>query len=570
MQNIQINISLGEGQFQIDSGDVSINYLNWMEDDKGVKLIGVILANEQNIEDAFSEVLANDELYMLKNIFNTAPLDQSILSHHIAFFKDNLEKIIKNHSNAKIIITFTDKARYNPDLVKLIENIVSKYKNVVIVKYPMLSTISLYNHLKIKYIYPSLILTHYLFEYLISLLVLNKNELNGAKRIILSNFRHYAADDDNNAFWGNFVKLLKVTTHEKPAIVYYMAPSSMSLEYYKKQLFDKDHTFLNNYISFKDFLINTNKYFRYRKYAKKKIKYIYDNVDYGKFVSPLIEFFFYIVFPITSKNRSILERFTRKQSFTLFSDSELNIVSLNLGFMKTDCKLVVLSNELIQDHYSAMPFIKGRKRPLFYKKIVYSEQTLKILQNKRNYPKDSMEIFPDPRFLNSIFDSANKAHKILFISQPFGSLDVIADKFNKLFKKSRMAHNFKLSFKPHPLEGVAITKGLDRDIKVLWDRKLKFSPEYAISKLSTLGLELLFDGSIVFFLCDKFFGIEKEIPFLICASEKEILDKILLLEQKPMLKKELTKKIEKFKLKEYGLDKKEVLLDKFKNIIKTL
>jgi hypothetical protein len=37
-----------------------------------------------------------------------------------------------------------------------------------------------------------------------------------------------------------------------------------------------------------------------------------------------------------------------------------------------------------------------------------------------------------------------------------------------------------------------------------------------------------------------------------------------------MLKKELTKKIEKFKLKEYGLDKKEVLLDKFKNIIKTL
>jgi hypothetical protein len=238
--------------------------------------------------------------------------------------------------------------------------------------------------------------------------------------------------------------------------------------------------------------------------------------------------------------------------------------------MNTDCKLVVLSNEVITGYYSAIPFVKGKKRPSFNKKIVYNEETLRLLQNNYNYPKDCMKVFPDPRFLNSIFELPGKTATILFISQVQASFYAFANKFNELFQKSSINNKFKLIFKLHPLENITQSNILNRDIEVLKEKKLSFTPKYAISISSTLGLELLFDGSIVFFLSNNYYGIEKNLPFLICNKEQEVLDKITLLEKKPIMREELAKEIKKFVLEEYGLDKKSVLLAKFKRMIDNL
>ncbi len=574
MSDVKIIVNL----YELICGDTSIKYVPWWEKDANVKVMGTLLSNELRIDKAFFGKLSNEDLFMLKFLFNNAyfrPQDSILFASHIIFFKDNLDDIIKKNRGRQIRINFHNDVKYHSPLIALVDKITSKYPNVHINKSLGIDCVSYYRRVRLKYLYPLAILGQYFFESVLSAFSnIGKNHhLN--KKIIFSNFRHYTKSDNNNVFWGNFIKLLLKNNDPKFNIIYYNSPMSISWNYYIKQFLDKQHLFLTDYVDMRDFFFNLYKYFKYRKNSSMRIQYIYDNEDYGEFLSPSIELFFYVFYPLWLKNRAALNKLNRSNKI-FFTDSELNILALQLGFTRNRSKLIVLTNEIVSEIYAALPWKKGRARPSFDLKIVHNHQSLNMLSNQFHYPKNSMKIFPDPRFLTGVLESYPVRSNIVFISQTFVSFYHFANLFNRLFRRSRIFGEFQLIFKPHPWESITRDKVLDKDISLCTDKMLSYIPKYAVNASSTLGLELLFNGTIVFFLDNlefgigNYFGIKKHLSFLVCNSEKEVLDKILKLEKNAAFRNRLLKDIRKFMLDQYAIKKRDVLVSDFKSIFQEI
>jgi hypothetical protein len=400
-----------------------------------------------------------------------------------------------------------------------------------------------------------------------------KKKKPSKKKIILSNYRHYAENDENNPFWANFTKLMNLTGNKGFEMIYYLAPTSIKPPYYLSQLTDKNHKFFNDFLSFKDFFSNLKFYLKNRKKAPAKISYYYQGEDYGESVKPLIDEFFYMFYPPFLKSKSAVIRMLQSNPEMIFTDAEMNLPALQLGFLRGKTKLIVMSNEIISDIYGALPITDQCKRPSFDIKFVYNDEAKKILVERFKYPAQKLIVFPDPRFLEGTLAKRKIEDKILLISQTFSSFYRFTNNFNRLFKNTELSNRFDLVFKPHPHEPVNPEKLIDKDVTYLKEKKLSFTPKYAINASSTLGLELLFQGSVVFFLdkvefgISKYFGVAQGLPFLVCYNENDVLKKIDTLEKNKTLYDETRQDIVKFLKKEYGMEELNVLLKRFKTTL---
>jgi hypothetical protein len=433
----------------------------------------------------------------------------------------------------------------------------------------------LYRNLLMKTAYPFALWAHYFAECLWSSVCRIAREKRAVKKkLILSNYRHYTKNDEDNPFWANFTKLMKLSGNSDFEIAYYLAPTSASAAYYVSQLRDKQHIFFNDFLSFKDYFSNLRAYFKKRKKTPKKISYFYQGEDYGEAIKPLVDAFFYMFYPPFLKSKSALLRLLQESPEMIFTDSEMNLPAMQLGFLRGKAKLFVMTNEIISEIYAALPITDQSKRPSFDIKFVYNEEAKKILVEQFKYPAQKLVVFPDPRFLEGAIAKREIENKILLISQTFSSFYKFTNNFNRLIKNTELKQKFELVFKPHPHERVNPEKIIDEDITYLKEKKLSFTPKYAVNASSTLGMELLFQGSVVFFLdkvefgVGKYFGIAANLPFLVCYNENDVLKKILLLEKDKALYEKTRQDIDKFLKNEYSMQELDVLLKKLTTYVK--
>jgi hypothetical protein len=310
-----------------------------------------------------------------------------------------------------------------------------------------------------------------------------------------------------------------------------------------------------------------------RKKSPAKISYYYQGIDHGKTLKPLVDAFFYMFYPPFLKSKSAVLRLLQENPQMIFTDSEMNLPAMQLGFLRGKTKLFTMTNEIISDIYAALPITDQRKRPSFDIKFVYNDDAKKILVEQYKYPAQKLIVFPDPRFLEGALTKKQIEDKILLISQTMPSFYKFTNNFNRLIKNTPLKQKFELAFKPHPHERVNPEKYIDKDVTYLKEKKLSFTPKYAVNASSTLGLELLFQGSVVFFLdkvefgISKYFGIAQSLPFLVCYNEKDVLEKIEMLEKDKALYDKTRQDIIRFLKKDYGMQELDVLLKKFKAVL---
>lgn len=566
-------------RYNIIASGQAIDYVAWWENNCRAKVTESFLENEEALEKALGRALPAEDLFLAKFMLNNAFFrDKDPFMHvtQMIFLKDNLTRVIEKNKDKNIIIDFGGKQKHNLARIEFVRGICKKYSNVKLKAGKSVKLYYfLYKNLRMKIAYPFALWAHYFAECVWSSfcrLVREKRALKN--KIILSNYRHYAKKDEDNPFWANFTKLMKLNGNSDFEIIYYPSPTAISKSHYLTQLRDSNHFFFNNFLTFRDYFKNLGLYLRTRKKAPAKISYYYQGIDYGKTVKPLIDAFFHIFYPPFLKSKSAIIRLLQQNPRIIFTDSEMNLPAMQLGFLRGKTKLFVMSNEVICDTYAALPVREKSNRPSFDLKFVYNEDAKKVLVEHFNYPASKMAIMPDPRFLEGAFNKRKTEEKILFISQMCKFFYSFTNSFKRLIKKTTLASKFELVFKPHPHEPVNPEKFIDKDITYLKEKKLSFTPKYAVNASSTLGLELLFQGSIVFFLdkvefgIGKYFGIAQGLPFLVCYTEKDVLKKIEMLENDQALYNKTRQDIARFLKKEYGIEELDVLLKRFKAYIR--
>jgi hypothetical protein len=570
--------------------ETSTNYFSWFQKEENfIKARNSIIGNEQLIDKQFSKALEPDELFVLKFILQylqtTTRLtkDPILLWTQMIFLKDNLESIYKQHSHEEIRVSFANKIAHNVPMIEFVKEISKGYKNVVVeTKNIKMQKYNRYNKLMMGKIYPESIGTLLMAECMLGEITKkhridksNKSK-NTHDKVILSNFRHYAKDDEENIFWGNLIKLMKCTKEPDYEIIYYSPPSNLFPRMYFKQVKGKNH-FLTNFLRARDYLECRKLYKHKISSIPKKMDLYYKKINYGKFLKSMVDSYFRIYVPFMIKNRVALRRMLKEVNpRIIFTDSELSIMAMQLSFIKGKSKLYAMSNEQISRMFNNLPYKKGRVRLSIDKKLVFSKDEIKMLVSRYAYPKNMLEQFPDPRILDSVYIKQQMTNSLIFISD--GTVDIYdsALKIIDLFKKGKMLGKSKshgklekqdIYFKTHPLHAAEEKRPLVRkigaEIKIYSKHKLDFIPKYAITNASTLGFELMFRGTITFFkkegnnALNESFGIAKSIPFLVCSNEDEVVKKLKSLESNPRAYNNLRKQISSFLMRNYGFSRDE-------------
>jgi hypothetical protein len=528
--------------FEIRTPDGILYYVTWWENLTNYhRVFAAVLENEKRIERQFRGVMEPDELFLLKFMLNNAVIDPRrdalLLSSQILFFQDTLHRLFKQHRGEEVLVTFAE-GRHNSPLIDLVIGISKGYPHVHVKDIQSRKiTYALYRGFVLPWIFPTIIWAHYFVECIIAALGRMRRHHASSLReriIFLSSYRHYAPEDKDNLFWGNLTQIIRTATGKAPTIVYYHPTLPIYKGYYLSQLKDMGHGFLNDSLTFRGLITDLRAYFSRRRRRPRGVSYIVGGKERGESINPLIQAFFCVFEPYFLKNRRLLRHLLAERPGALFTDSELNLLAMQLGFLKGKTKFIVMSNEVISSNYLMLPFQKGEKRPAFDYKIVYGAREKEILVKKFKYPAEKLIVFPDPRFLEFAFDQKPMKETILFISQMIPAFYNLTNKFYDRFRRERFANPLSVTFKPHPYEKPrSARRAVTNEIEFVNLRKLDFVPKYAVTLSSTLGFELLTQGAIVFFSEENsdYFRIRAAIPFLGFRGAEDLLKKITALER---------------------------------------
>lgn len=532
------------GLFSIRCGEKKIDYLPWRTSASGRKrLAEAFEENELRIESQLKSAPDGD-VFLLKFVLQNAVFrlhDPLVYAPVIVFHAENLGLFLDKISGRKRIIIEPPFDK-NPALYTLIRRLISARKDVVL-ETQQPGELSI----RITYLFPLFAQGLYALEALVGLFKRIGRKRKPERSFIFSNFRHYSKHDSDNVFWANLLPLLP--RGREASFVYYNQFFPIQRHYYARFLTDRKHVFLTEALTLSGFAQDLRTYLSIS--VPESFSYQYKGVEYGDILLPLVSAFYRILYPFLLKQRRALQKMLASHPKAVFVDSELSLIGFQLGFIRNTAKIVAMSNEIIDENYAMPKYSPDRPRPRFDSKLVYGERELRMLRDDFGYPEEKLVLFPDPRFLDALFGPKPLRKALVYVSQAHKSelLPVIAQGLRCNATLSRIP----FVVKPHPLEDPRSLKSrLGNSVEVSEETTLQYVPTYALTHNSTFGLELLFQGSTVFFLNPYTFDIVKRIPMLYCKDVDEVLKTLQRLENSPSEAKALRERIKRYLAERYA------------------
>ncbi len=360
--------------------------------------------------------------------------------------------------------------------------------------------------------------------------------------LFLSNIRFSAKDETKNSLFGSLISALKQKHVAYKVVRYEQMNQLANLNRFVRHFLFSPVAYFGDYYSFSHYswLRSEMRKFRllWRKLSVDKDFtgiFSYRGYDLFPLIRPRLELIFGSLCIISMDARKITETILKKEKPRLVViDHEENIYGKALMLnarLNPKVKTLALSHELIYPGcvhtHTEYPSSLDRKspfwRPLPNLKCVWSEYSKEVLLEYCNYPPKIIKVTGNPKFdfVKSWKFSPPVGNRILFASQwTSGNL-------RAMLQIASSHPSFDVTVKPHPTQSLTL-KNPPYNVSVVSRYsdiyRLIRSSDYVVTSASTVGIEAMLMGKVVFIINFKRSHLDG-LPYLPEGAAIEICSK---------------------------------------------